>query len=770
MTPVATFVFLAATALGDSAKDVARLAKLAPREQCIALEQLLDARELDEESRRAALTRIRDLAPAAAPSLNEAERTLVDELKKRSSPVVEPLLSRYAIVLGNETFVKNARDGQVPGLLDAIYVVQRRLFAIDPVRDVGRRYVFFPEKSKSGGWTIQPAQLTIAYGRSLADQGSFDELMAHEMSHGFTWRHPARHWFSGGFYEGWSDFAIAHAGERLGFFGGPLEKTWSNWRGGILTAGKSEYLETRLPIEEIVAYGPSISVVLRLALDSAAAGTTSMWSPLEEFFRKGVESPPTAMPLHLGPARFARDLEAVFPSESTRDTLSVWRFPLDTGSRKELDTCLRRARQEPAPTRAERWKADGETPIVAWRVLGPIPLPAGRLATPEFDPIDAWNFVERDEYEFAGSTHRWRTDVRIDADGVVQLGELPDASAPSLFHLRADLPPDVEGPITLSIASDDDCLVWIDGRLVHAFRGERITNPDDADRAYAHVAKGGGHVLVAVVNHSGSTGFHLRYAKGTTFESSLRTEVRAPDARRRLMAVRRFGTMRVPYALVAGLYDTALGDGSAEVRAEAARLIGGRRGETDAVDELLATWTREKDAAVSSAIRRSLAEMTFEDFAESGAAHRWWRDASKPWRETDHVEAESAIAAGTAFGGFYGNSAGSYGGQHVGRCFGGERAHALSVVLEAKRMGSYSLFVRYASADGDRTVDVRVRRGELPITTRHGALFPRTETWEAWAWQEIPLGVLPAGRQRVEIGNVDGCLDLDVIGLRPSKP
>ena len=162
--------------------------------------------------------------------------------------------------------------------------------------------------------------------------------------------------------------------------------------------------------------------------------------------------------------------------------------------------------------------------------------------------------------------------------------------------------------------------------------------------------------------------------------------------------------------------------------------------------------------------------MTFEDFADSGAAHRWWRDESKPWRETNHVEAESAYVMGSVLGGFYGNSAGSYGGQHVGRCFGGDPSHALSVVLEAKRTSSYSLFVRYASADGDRRVDVRVRRGELPITVRAGAVFGKTNTWEAWTWQEVPLGVLPAGRLRVEIGNADGCLDLDVIGLRPSKP
>ena len=56
--------------------------------------------------------------------------------------------------------------------------------------------------------------------------------MAHEIAHAFTSRHPSKHLFAAGFGEGWSDLAIAYTGERLGFLGGPLEKTWPNWRDG----------------------------------------------------------------------------------------------------------------------------------------------------------------------------------------------------------------------------------------------------------------------------------------------------------------------------------------------------------------------------------------------------------------------------------------------------------------------------------------------------------------------------------------------------------
>jgi len=753
----------------DPAKELARLAKLAPAAQCAGLEALLDTRGLDEASRRAALTRIRDLALAAASPLDEGERALVEELKARSSAVVDPLVSRYAIVLGSANFVANAAAAQLPGLLDATYVVQRQLFATDPVAAVGRRYVFFPEKTKPWGWTIDAEDLTVAYGQASAEQGSYDELMAHEISHGFTSRHPAQHLFSSGFGEGWSDLAIAYTGERLGFLGAPFDASWKNWRDGILEAGRVEYLETRLPVEEVVAYGPAVSVVMRLALDASASASDETWTPVEKLLREGVESPPPWMPAYLWPARFARDMLRAFPSDAAWDALSRWRFPLDAGSQRELDAWTLRARRKATATRAEQWKADAETPVMAWRVLGPIAVPDGRWPDLGFDPLDAWNFSERDEIEIAGAQHRWRPDVAVDAEGLVQLGSLPLADAPCVFYLRADLPPEAEGPISIYTASDDECAVWLDGTLVSIFRGNRGTNPADPDRAFARVAKGGGRILVQVANRGGPVDFHMRWAKGTPFETSWRIEARAPDPKRRLMAVRRYGSMRVPFDLVAPLYGSALDDGFPEVRAEAARLLGGRRNEPRAIEELLAAWNREKDTRVSAAIRGALSELALRDLPDSPAAHRWWREEGRTWREAQHVEAELAYALRSAFGGFYGNAAGSYGNQHVARCFGGDRAHALSLVIEAHKSGPHVLVVRYASADGERKADVRLRRGEQMVAGRFGAVFPKTETSTAWTWQDVPLGVLPAGRYRVEIGNVDGCLDLDVLGLRPTK-
>jgi hypothetical protein len=246
--------------------------------------------------------------------------------------------------------------------------------------------------------------------------------------------------------------------------------------------------------------------------------------------------------------------------------------------------------------------------------------------------------------------------------------------------------------------------------------------------------------------------------------------MRAPDPRRRLMAVRRLGTVRVPFELVAAMLEDALSDGKPEVRSEAARLLAGRRGEAGALEALIAAWSREKDPHVLAVLQSAVQELSLRVSTDAAAAHRWWRDDGRAWRESDYVEAEMAYTLRSAFGGFFGNTAGAYGGQHVGRCFGGDPAHGLSLVLAVRQSGPHVLALRYASADGERRADLRVRRGEQPVAAREGAVFPKTETWESWTWQEVPLGVLPPGRYRVEIGRVDGCLDLDVIGLRLARP
>jgi len=768
---LATFPVLAPGAGDtDAARELARIAKLAPGPACVQYEALLARRELSEDARRGALTGLRDRAIEAAPPLSAVELALIEELKAKSLPVVEPLASRYVILLGGEEFVANARENKVPGLLDAAYVVQRQLFAVDPVQLVGHRYVFFPEATKPGGWTIWSGNLTIAYGNASAKQGTFDENMAHELSHAFTARTAGQHLISRGFGEGWSDLAIAYTAERLSFLGPEMAALWTRWRDGILNSGDVEYVTTRLPIEEIVAYGPSVAPILRLCIDSPARRGDVDWAPLAKMFREQAEAPPPWMPAYLWSARMARDLLRTFPGDRTWDTLSRFRFPLDPGSQKEIDVWAARARQKPYPPRAEQWKADGQTVARTWRVLGPIPVPKGRWANVDFDPGDAWNFQDADQVEFGGATYRWRTDVPVDADGIVQLGSLPGSDGPCVFYLRTDLPPEAEGSLALFAASDDECAVWVDGTQVDLFRGERGTNPDEPDRVFARVAKGGGKVLAQVANYAGPTGFHLRWSKGTAFETAWRVEMRAPDPRRRQMAVRRLGTLRMSFDLVAAMLVDALSDGKPEVRSEAARLLAGKRGEASALEALIAAWSREKDPRVLTVLQAAVHELALRVAPDAAAARRWWRDEGRAWRESDYVEAELAYSLRSAFGGSFENHAGAYGGQHVGHCFGGEPAHALNLVLEVHQSGPHVMAVRYASADGERRADLRVRRGEQPVAARDGAVFPKTRREESWTWQEVPLGVLPPGRYRVEIGNLDGCLDLDVIGLRLARP
>src|SRR5512140_3013015 len=90
-----------------------------------------------------------------------------------------------------------------------------------------------------------------------------------------------------------------------------------------------------------------------------------------------------------------------------------------------------------------------------------------------------------------GQTYRWRDDAPIDACGTVQLGRLPGGTESCVFYLYTELPAQVTGPTELSLSSDDDTYVWLDGQRVHAFWGNRGVDVDNTDTAYVAPAHGG---------------------------------------------------------------------------------------------------------------------------------------------------------------------------------------------------------------------------------------------------------------------------------------
>lgn len=774
--PALTILVLAATSMPAAhGADIpfrdrfAAALKLPAPEACDKLEALL-AEDPREEDRRACLVKLRELLPGAVEPLSADEKRIVTELGLRSQPVVEVLLGRYVVILANREFVRNAKASKLTTLIDLAYIVERDLFAVDPVAKVGHRYVFFPDKDKESGWSIQSPALLVSFGKDAAKLGGWEEAIAHEISHGFGHYHPARHFFAGGFFEGWADFCQAYVADRLAFIGPPFAGRFAYFVGSFAQVGQVEYLNTRLPIEEIVSYGPSSSLLMRLVLQAGDGKKSPDWGPFKRYFHETLDAPPPWTPNHLWPAALARDLLRIFGNERTWDVLAEYRFPLDQFSRKELEQWLERARAEKPASRLERWKADGEFVMREWKVLGPIPDPGGRHLA--FDPIDAKNFVAREEYTIGGKTYRWRTDVPVNEEGVVELGALPDSGGSCLFYLLGTWPQSEAPPVTFSIASDDEVGVWLDGELIDWTRDNRGTWPDDPDRAYARMKKGGGQILVQVANWGGSTGFHLRATPKSPFEYAYKLEMRSADAKRRLAAVRFLGSrrMRTDSDLVIDYLVPALDDGDPGVRIAAARALAGRRNEARALAALLKRLGTEKDDAVQSALGIALEELTFQRFAGSDAVLKWMHRDDKDWKQSSFVECEQAYSLRTVFGGFFGNGAGAYGGQCVDRCWGGDPAHSLSLVLDVPQTGPRSFMLRYACPRENARVSLRVRRGDEIVLARDDVALAPTQEWTAWSWLELPLGAIKSGRYEVELYKSNGCLDCDVMGWKPTPP
>ena len=63
--------------------------------------------------------------------------------------------------------------------------------------------------------------------------------------------------------------------------------------------------------------------------------------------------------------------------------------------------------------------------------------------------------------------------------------------------------------VTLRIGSDDSCVVWLHGKRVHGFSGQRATRVDE-DRVNVQLVRGTNRILVKVLNKTLGWAFCLR--------------------------------------------------------------------------------------------------------------------------------------------------------------------------------------------------------------------------------------------------------------------
>ncbi|HEV3005779.1 MAG TPA: HEAT repeat domain-containing protein, partial [Pirellulales bacterium] len=171
----------------------------------------------------------------------------------------------------------------------------------------------------------------------------------------------------------------------------------------------------------------------------------------------------------------------------------------------------------------------GIQPVTRFRVLGPFASPDKRGVERDFGPETS---LARPDlaaaYEASdGKPRRWET-VEVDGSyGFPAVNQVryaqnrgePAEGVTNYYLVFADSAADQEA--TLLLGSDDSCNLWVDGRKVHEYRGDRALGAQD-DRVKVRLKSGRNAIVLKVENHQGPGGVAL--AISAAADVQLRTE------------------------------------------------------------------------------------------------------------------------------------------------------------------------------------------------------------------------------------------------------
>lgn len=649
---------------------------------------------------RAALVELNERLRSPAPPVSDREeRECLSWMRAANPQATHTLVGHRVIALATPGFAKNAAQSEFVRRADLGYCVLAHLWGVDPCARLGRRIVIFPDPQMAQGHRCIDAELRVHVGRADWDNANWLERFFHEFAHGFQFEHRAAHLMMNGFYEGWAEFMQAAVVEHLAPLDQDFASRGQHYAAHLPDAARREYLDTRLPIEEIVAYEPAAGLLMEL-VNSTVGSSHGLrdWSAI----RKLLHSPASAgrdVPWRLWPARMANDLIAAFGADRARPILARYRFPLD-------DASLAAARTGGASN------ASG-TAVKTWKVAGPFAKrPEDGL---ELDPLNAadlaWRWARSADDSAVperGSLHKieWRA-LSSGAGGVAALADAE--GEPAYFYLATTLPPELRTQLTLFVASDDDCAVWLDGEIVHHFRGQRSCTPESPDVAYADATSARGRIVALVADRGGASAFALSAAPGGLLFEGFEQRSASKEAGERAAAVAYIGSRR--YA--------------------------------QPVRALLERAARSSDSTLRDAARE------WSPLATHGARR----------------EAEDAYFLGSIRGGYFGNNRGASGGQCVAHNWGSDARNWLALPLVVEKSGAQRLVVSYATPH-EGSLRVRVRSGDRALFTS-GALrlAPSGADWNSWRQLEVTTGPLEPGVVWVELFEPAGAPHIDWISL-----
>jgi len=213
-------------------------------------------------------------------------------------------------------------------------------------------------------------------------------------------------------------------------------------------------------------------------------------------------------------ARAATDLaERIAPLARKQEEAAAALLALDVEprARPQRDRAAARAADLAGRIKAVRAEAPPRRPdpkpqaASGWHVAGPF---RGQKAAPPFDPARPVDLGATVDLPDGRPARPWKPAPASGDEGKVDLGQIYSRDDNQQAFAVAEVASPARRRATLSIGSDDSLILWLNGRPVYSFEGNRSCNPGQ-DKVEVELAEGVNRLALRCATGNGDWGFAI---------------------------------------------------------------------------------------------------------------------------------------------------------------------------------------------------------------------------------------------------------------------
>jgi hypothetical protein len=184
---------------------------------------------------------------------------------------------------------------------------------------------------------------------------------------------------------------------------------------------------------------------------------------------------------------------------------------------RELADSLEAIRQQVPGPAARETGTDEPRPLVAWRLVGVFPIDGGPpLAIDK--PVDLGaKFTDK-----KGQPAVWKPSAPVDAEGTIDIGQLYGREDRSAAFGYSEISRPTARAARMLVGSDDTLTVWLNGKMVYDFRGDRSYRAA-TDRVDVWLVEGANRILVKCGNGNGEWKFSVAFSEDSAHDPAKKT-------------------------------------------------------------------------------------------------------------------------------------------------------------------------------------------------------------------------------------------------------